>query len=359
MTLNNRPVFSYLAGDVVKVGGASDSAKKAAFLHCRQRAKPLNSKPDMTLANLLRSNRVAYRAEGRSEKTVESTTKAVGYFAAFLGDLETEADGITADHLRAFIGALMQKKRWNNHPFHMGDDKPLSPFTIAGYVRTVKAFWSWLVREGYLKENPLAKVKIPRTPQVCVPALTREQLQAVFAAIDTTTLAGFRNLLLFSALLDSGCRISELLNATLADLDLEKGILQVTGKGNKQRIVPVGKQVSKMFGKWLAKLHPDPENPHSFLFYTVKGEPLTPHRVDNILAKISMKAIGKRIHPHQLRHSMAVEWLRGKGDVFTLKEILGHKDISTTQIYVHLLPEDLKAAHSRVGVCDRLFGVGR
>jgi len=300
--------------------------------------------------NILTAYRVCARAEAKSPKSIRSTTQAVGYFADYLGDV-SDVGAVTPNDLRGFIAALREKKRWNNHPTNRSD-RPLSPFSIASYVRSIRAFWSWLENEGYIKENPMRKVKVPRCPDKVIPALSPKELALIVKEINTTTVTGFRDYAVLLTLLDTGIRLSELTNLKLDDVSLDDNSIKVLGKGNRERIVPIGNKVSRSLAKWLARYRPD--NPDGYFFTTERGNMLMPGRVEQRLAEYSLRALGKRIHPHQLRHTCAVEWLRGRGDPIYLQRLLGHRQLSTTRIYVNLVDDDIRLAHRKYGVADRL-----
>jgi integrase/recombinase XerD len=303
-----------------------------------------------TLGDTLREYRVCSKAEGKSSKTIRSTTQAVGYFADFLGDVN-EVSKVGAKDLRAFITALREKKRWSNHPTNRSD-RLLSPFSIASYVRSIRAFWSWLERERYIWENPLRKVRVPKCPERIVPAVSPKELALIIRQIDASRTAGYRDYCVLLTLVDTGVRISELTQLKLEDVHLEENCIKVVGKGGRERIVPIGNRVSRVLAKWLVKYRPD--NHDGFLFTTVDGSRLMPERIEHALARYSIQALGTRVHPHQLRHTSAVEWLRGKGDPIYLQRLLGHRQLPTTRIYVNLVDDDIRLAHRKHGVIDRL-----
>jgi len=152
-------------------------------------------------------------------------------------------------------------------------------------------------------------------------------MQKLLNAIDTRTAEGYRGYTIILTLLDAGIRVSELCNLKLDNLWLEEGMLKVLGKGNKERLIPIGKQVQRFLWRYINRYRPEPATVNSdFLFLTREGRPLTKDRVEKIMSYYGKKAglRGVRCSPHTLRHSAAVRFLRNGGDVFSMQRMLGH-----------------------------------
>ena len=239
-----------------------------------------------TIADTLTAYHIAARAEGLSPGSIRAMDQAVRYFNDFHGGIKDVGD-VTANNLRAFINALRQKRRWSNHPENRSD-RPLSPFTIRSYTRSVKVYWNWLLKEGYLAINPMLKVKLPKVPDTVMETLSEEEISAILDQTDQSSVAGFRDRTLFLLLLDTGARISEITNLKTENVDLEQFQLKVIGKGNRQRILPIGRNVTRLLTEWQKKYRPD--NPAGYFFTTVKGKQMTPDRVRHLLAIYSIKA---------------------------------------------------------------------
>lgn len=153
--------------------------------------------------------------------------------------------------IRAFIRYLQTETcRWENHP-NMRQDERLSPYSIHGYVRAIKAFWSWLYAEGYLITNTMTGLKPPRVPKKVIATFSTEQIQKMLAAINRSTSRGFRDLIIVSILLDTGIRQSELAGLQKDDIDITRSCFVVRGKGDKERIVPFGGQVRRCIRRYL------------------------------------------------------------------------------------------------------------
>jgi len=222
----------------------------------------------------------------------------------------------------------------------------------------VRAFWSWLAGEGIIDENPFARVKIPRAPRKVIPTFSPSQIRALLGAIDSTTPEGFRDCTVILTLLDTGLRVSELAGLRLGNAWLEEGVLKVTGKGGKERIIPIGKGVRRLLWRYISGVRPEPENPScDAVFLTADGRPLTVHRIRNRMTVYGRRAglSGVRCSPHTLRHTAAVSFLRNGGDVFSLQRLLGHSTLLMTRHYCELADTDVRRAHATASPVDNLI----
>ena len=154
---------------------------------------PASSKTE--LENLLAGYRLCARTEGKSPRTIEAVAASVAYLERFLGSegLVTDARHIGPAEIRAFIIYLQQKRAFSGHPFARAQERGLSPHSINSYLRSIRAFWSWLVSEGLVPKSPFARVKIPRAPRKIVSTFSDSQLEAFLKVIDTSTAEGFRD----------------------------------------------------------------------------------------------------------------------------------------------------------------------
>ncbi len=250
---------------------------------------------------------------------------------------------ISQHEIRAFILHLQQKRCFSNHRFNHVQDRGLSGHTINCYLRSLKIFFSWLISEGILESNPFDRVKIPRSPRKVIPTFSGSQIKHLLGAIDTRTAEGYRHHTIILTLLDTGMRVSELCHLKLDDVWLEDGMLKILGKGNKERLIPIGKQVQRLLWHYIKRYRPQSFAPNGDpLFLTREGKPLTKDRVEKIMTYYGKKAglKGVRCSPHTLRHTAAVRFLRNGGDVFSLQRMLGHASLEMTRRYCELADID-------------------
>ncbi len=281
------------------------------------------------------------------------------YFQEFLvaAGQPTTVDAVTARTLRAYILYLQQKPCFATHRFNRPLERKLSGHSVNTYLRSLRAFFSWVVSEEMIAANPFDRVKIPRPPRKVIPVFSDAQIRDLLGAIDTTTPAGVRDHTIILTLLDSGLRVSELCQLTREHVWLEEGMIQVQGKGNKERLVPIGKQVQRALWHYIGRFRPEPAVPRcDTVFLTGEGRPLNKDRVEKIIAGYGQKAgiAGVRCSPHTFRHAAAVKFLRNGGDVFSLQRMLGHASLEMTRRYCEVADVDVKRAHVTASPVDNL-----
>ncbi|MCB9245471.1 MAG: site-specific tyrosine recombinase XerD [Flavobacteriales bacterium] len=219
----------------------------------------------------------------------------------------------------------------------------------------IKAFFKFLEEEKEVTENPTTFLDAPKLSRKLPDVLDHHEIELLFQQIDSVSPSGIRDRAMLEILYGSGLRVSELTNLKLEDLLFDEDLLKVTGKGNRQRIVPLGR-VSKLYVQsYLLEVRIRQETrgeSASFLFLNLRGKPLTRVYVFKLVKKLAEEAgIRKSISPHTLRHSFATVLVEAGADLRAVQQMLGHKNITTTEIYTHLdrsyLKETLTSFHPR------------
>jgi site-specific recombinase XerD len=312
------------------------------------------------MGTLLHAFQLCAATEGKSHSATAIVTNSVRYFHDFLvaagGD--TTVTTISQYHIRAFILYLQQRRCFAHHRFNHAQDRGLSGHTINSYLRSLRIFFHWLVAEEIIPDDPFARVKIPPSPRKIMPTFSDAQIQDLLGVIDARTDAGYRDHTIILTLLDTGLRVSELCHLKLEDVWLEEGLVKVLGKGNKERLIPIGKQVQRCLWRYLSRYRPEPlAVSGNVLFLTKDGRPLNKDRVEKIMTGYGRRAglTGVRCSPHTLRHSAAVRFLRNGGDVFSLQRLLGHASLEMTRRYCELADSDVKRAHLTASPVDNLY----
>ncbi len=214
----------------------------------------------------------------------------------------------------------------------------------------LKIFFRWLVLRGVLEMDPAEPLLAPRPSRILPETLHTAELTKLLASIDPVQPLGRRDLAMLELFYASGLRLSELCRARLEMMDFEEGFLRITGKGNKTRIVRVGRTALAAIADYLANERPSlvSNKTSSHLFLSVRGGPLSSDRVRQIVKERAKGAgIDQNCYPHLLRHSFATHLLEGGADLRVIQELLGHADLSTTQIYTHVDRQRLKAVHKK------------
>ena len=273
-------------------------------------------------------------AQGDELNTISayiSDVKQLDKFLISQGKTLTTADFNT---LRDFIHYL----------FDMG----LSPVSINRKISAVKGFYRYLLFAKVLVNNPASELELLKVGRKLPPTLSVAEVSAIIESADEKTALGLRDRACLELLYASGLRISELLSLKLSDVTMDSELLSVIGKGNKQRFVPFGKKAGQAIDEYINQGRPLILKNRStpFLVLNTRGKRLSRIGFWKIMRKYRIKAgIRKRVTPHTFRHSFATHLLEGGADLRAVQELLGHADISTTQIYTHIDREYLKEIH--------------
>lgn len=243
--------------------------------------------------------------------------------------------GIKQKHIRGFIRELA--------------DIHLSASSISRVFSTIRSYHSFLNSEHFSESNPSQLLDAPKLPRKLPEVLTIQEVDAILDVVDKSAPLAKRDLALMEMLYSTGLRVSEACDLNLTGMLLDSDMIRVTGKGDKERLVPVGNRAQDRLHDYLT--HERPGLSRKFetkgiVFLSRNGKPLTRMSVYNILKKWTQAAeITKKVSPHTMRHSFATHLLEGGADLRAVQEMLGHADISTTQIYTHLDKEHLKEVH--------------
>lgn len=232
----------------------------------------------------------------------------------------------------------------------MRKDQGLAASSLRIATVHLKVFFRWMAARGRLPMDPAEPLMAPRPEKSLPETLHREKINGLLASIDVTKELGKRDLALLELFYSSGLRLAEICGARLEHLDLDENFIRVRGKGNKTRIVPVGGRARDALENYLRHERPALVGPRtsSEVFLSVRGGPLSPDRVRQIVKERANQAgLDTNIYPHLLRHSFATHLLEGGADLRVIQELLGHADISTTQIYTHVDATRLKAVHRK------------
>ena len=313
------------------------------------------NKDDTPIEKLIMQFEAFNRSEGKTSKTVRWYNTGLGLFMDYLkGTNVTPVLGnVDIGVVREYILHLQKRKKFENHPITPEQDELLSPVSINCYVRAVRAFFSWLYREGYTDENRLAKLKPPKFPQKLVDPLTDIELAAIVSAIDAHTSWGARNLSIILLLLDGGLRFTEVLTLEMSNLHIEECYVKVMGKGQKERIVPFGNSAQKALMKYIFHFRLEPLADDR-VFLNLDGRPMTEAGLKLMIQRLAQVSGVTRLHAHLLRHTFAVNYLMNGGDVFTLQQILGHTTLEMVRHYINLANAHVMTQHKRFSPVDRM-----
>ncbi len=280
-----------------------------------------------------------------SEHTVEAYIHDVGLLENALREQDPSLglEAIQLQHLQEFIKQL--------------NELGLASATQARILSGIKSFFGYLLLEGVVNTNPSELLEGPKLKRSLPLVLSIEEIEKLFAAIDHSTPEGQRNRAMLETMYSSGLRVSELIGLRISHIYLDLGYLRIVGKGNKERLVPIGSEAVRqirIYREHIRNKQLPKAGAEDILFLNRRGGPLSRVMVFLILKDLAAKAgVNKQIHPHTFRHSFATHLVEAGADLRAVQEMMGHKSITTTEIYTHLdkgfLRKTLEQFHPRYG----------
>jgi len=224
------------------------------------------------------------------------------------------------------------------------------PRSTARQLSSFRRFYRYQLREGHLREDPTAQIAMPKVGRSLPRSLTEEEVEALLAAPAVSDPLGHRDRTMLEVLYATGLRVSELVNLKLIQVNLNQGVLKIVGKGNRERMIPLGEEAVQ----WIQQFLQGPrveillERQTDFLFPTRRGDRMTRQAFWHIIKRYARKAgVSKDLSPHTLRHAFATHLLNHGADLRVVQMLLGHSDLSTTQIYTHVARARLQDLHAK------------
>ena len=224
------------------------------------------------------------------------------------------------------------------------------PRSTARQLSSFRRFYRYLLREGLIAEDPTSQIAMPKIGRALPQSLTEDEVEALLAAPNVSEPLGHRDRAMLEVLYATGVRVSELINLKMSQLNLNQGVLRIVGKGDRERLIPLGDEAQD----WLREFLNGPrseillERQTDYLFPTRRGDRMTRQAFWHIIKRYAKKAgIHKKLSPHTVRHAFATHLLNNGADLRVVQLLLGHSDVSTTQIYTHVARERMKELHSR------------
>ncbi|PKH51654.1 tyrosine recombinase XerD [Tenacibaculum sp. Bg11-29] len=283
--------------------------------------------------------------KGLSKNSIDSYNRDIKKLVLFINDLASSYSPIyiTSEIIQQFIYVT---------------SKNINPRSQARLISGLRSFFDYLVFEDYRKDNPTDLIESPNITRKLPDTLEKEEIDALIAAIDLTHSQGERNKTIIETIYSCGLRVSELINLQLSDLFFNDGYIQILGKGNKYRFVPIHITTIRRLNFYIndirSKITPK-EKEEDIIFLNRRGKRLTRQMIFIILKELAIKTnLKKSIGPHTLRHSFATYLLKNGADLRVIQQLLGHESITTTEIYVHLdtsyLKEVVELHHPRSNI---------
>ena len=299
-------------------------------------------KGNIHLAELIKYFDTYNRSDGKSPYTLRWYCQTLNMFLGWLMKTGRPANlgSIDEDTVREFI-LWLQERQVHGHKITVS--------AVNNRVRALRAFFNWLYRKGYTETHLLQDVKPPRIPQVMVDTLSDEEIAAIMAGLDQSTMTGSRNISILALFLDTGVRLSELVGLKARDVHIEDQYVKVMGKGSKERMVAFGNTARSALLHYFVHFRGEPAHPGiEEFFLTIDGYPMSNEGVKTVLQRVGIAAGVPRLHAHLCRHTYATNFLINGGNVLLLKQNLGHTTLAMVDRYVHL-------ATSKVAILSRSY----
>lgn len=273
-----------------------------------------------------------------SINTVASYKNDINAFISFLKDFNIDdPSNVTSEHINGFFKALKE----------LG----LLGSSTARYFSSLKGFFLFLTKNKYIIKNPVEKLSAPKISKKLPGVLDINEVEAILSVPDVKEILGLRDKAILELFYACGTRVSELINMKVNDLFFDDEIIRVFGKGSKERLIPIGSSAIEWIGEYLRKSRPllmKKLKSENILFLNSRGTKLSRMGIWKIIDRYVKEAgIKKDVHPHTFRHSFATHLLEGGADLRAVQEMLGHADISTTQIYTHIDRDYIKQVHKQ------------
>jgi len=311
----------------------------------------------LKLGELIHQYEFSNQAEAKSTYTVRGYTEILTQLLRYL-KAELSSDNLSVFNIttiRRYIIFLRERFKFQDHPYMPAQKAPLSPKTIQCHARAIKAFSTWLYDEGYTAENRLKNLKLPKAPLKIIKPLSEKEISTVTGFINRKSIIGRRNYAILNTMLDTGLRAHEVITIIISKINFTEGYITIIGKGDKERMVPIGKYIQALLLEYINTVRPALlKSDCDILFLSIDGKPMTVNSLKLMFSRLARESGVPRLHAHLCRHTFAINYLMNGGDIFSLKEILGHTTLDMVSHYLHFTQSQLIARHNKFSPMDRL-----
>ena len=336
-----------------KVGGSNPPSSTKKANTANSTLKYLSTSPNsytqlaILLDRLIEGFLLSCKVENKSPATISFYKNILDKFQWFLS--KYGVDTIDATTIRQFLGYLKDTpNRWDST--NKRANRPVCAYTVDRYYTGLSALFRWAINEGMVETNPMATIKKPRFQRKIIKGLEPAICNKLIGYFNGKSLGDYRNRTILMMFLDTGLRLSELANLHLSDINLEKGIIRVIGKGNKERLVRIGLKTQKALWNYRARRDSNTD----YIWIGRENQPLTATGIAQMVRNLG-KSLNLSLSPHKLRHSFAISFLRNGANPFELQIALGHTTLEMTRRYTQALGfEDVFKRHILASPVDRL-----
>ena len=294
----------------------------------------------MTIQQALTEFQIEQQIRGNTPKTIQYYSLSVGLYARFAG-FDTPIQEITLNSLRAYYLHLLERN--------------ISSTTIQTYIRALRSFLTWCYQQEYILVNLSEKFRLPKAQRKAIDVLTDSEVRRLLFCFNLRYLVHLRNYCMCSLMLDSGLRLHEVVTLTMEHTHLPEGYIIVDGKGNKQRVVPLGMNTRKFLFRYLSRRPGCASTDRVFLMSNL--QPVTDATLRQMFRKLKKRSGIPRLRAHLLRHTFATRYLENGGDMYALQQILGHTSLEMVKKYVHSTTRKIVPKFPEFSPLDNLLHV--
>jgi integrase/recombinase XerD len=272
--------------------------------------------------------------DGLSKNTLESYRTDLALFSAWLGNQHKTILSANQADIQQYLAVKFPQSK---------------PRSISRLIASMRRFYRYALRENLIEKDPTLQIESPKLPRSLPKSLNEQEVEDLLNAPNTLDSIGLRDRAMLELLYASGLRVSELVGVKVNEVSTQDGVVRVTGKGSKTRLVPMGQEAADWIDKYLKQARPEilQKRMSDALFVTARANAMTRQAFWYLIKRYALLAgISKHMSPHVLRHAFATHLLNHGADLRVVQMLLGHADISTTQIYTHVARERLKQLHS-------------
>ncbi len=274
--------------------------------------------------------------KGLSENTLTSYRRDLQLFADWLALRELTVTAVTPADIQGFLAHRLQKG--------------ISARSTSRFLSSLRGFYQYLLRERHMTEDPTLLIESPKLGRPLPKSLTEEDVEALMAAPDPADVLGLRDRAMLELVYACGLRVSELVGLRMANIGMNQGVVRVTGKGGKERLIPMGEEAMSWLSRYLKESRPVllGSGGEDIVFPSQRGQPMTRQTFWHRIKRHAVVAgVRKPLSPHTLRHAFATHLINHGADLRAVQLLLGHSDLSTTQIYTHVARQRMQELHAR------------
>jgi integrase/recombinase XerC len=303
----------------------------------------LHNNPSQGLGDTMKNNDIIERF---TEYLVSERHYSEHTLTSYLTDISSLTDFLSREEFGSLEGVTSRIARFYTATLH----EQYSPRTIARKISSLRSLYNFLQDEDYIEENPFQYVELPKQQKSLPRFIYPDEIETLFDSIDTSNALGRRNYLILEFLYGTGVRVTELCSIKLSDIDYFQNLVLIHGKGSKDRYVPLHDRLINELSDYVITTRKNllKKNESKHLFLNFRGNPITPRGVRMVINKIMLNS-GEtlKISPHTLRHTFATHLLNNGADLRSVQELLGHENLSSTQIYTKVSKEKLKESYMK------------